>query len=191
MSKDTPRNFDSFADALRTVLLEFGVSLKTINSVFSEKDNDWEAVIKLHAILDAAITQLIVAKLGPKELAPVISLLELGDRRKGKVAFVKALNLLTSEEINFLRVVSELRNLFAHRITHLEVDLKSHLAEAPAHERKSFKDAITGEGAKKDDFVFGSPRLALVAQTAVIVLAIKIRLLELQPAQLKPNPKGL
>src|SRR5437870_3176477 len=61
-------------------------------------DDDWTFVIKAHAIMEAALNRLIVVALGGHDsLAEFVSRLDTGDRNRGKMAVIKALELLPSE----------------------------------------------------------------------------------------------
>jgi len=55
---------------------------------------DWSFVIKLHALLETAVSQLLVHALGGEELVDVFSALEMSNIKTGKLAFVKTLGLL-------------------------------------------------------------------------------------------------
>ena|SRR5437660_11669723 len=58
------------------------------------QENDWSFVIKLHALLETAVSQLLVHALGGEELVDVFSALEMSNTKTGKLAFVKTLGLL-------------------------------------------------------------------------------------------------
>lgn len=78
-------------------------------------ENDWSFVIKLHALIEAALAFVISHKLSD-EVANVISELDMNGR-KGKVAFATAaLNLIDDGEGRFLRLLSALSNRCAHGI---------------------------------------------------------------------------
>ena len=58
------------------------------------KEDDWSFVIKGHAFVEAAVSHLLVTAIGKNELSRVVSNLELGNLRTGKLAFAEALDLL-------------------------------------------------------------------------------------------------
>jgi hypothetical protein len=59
-----------------------------------EEGDDWSFVIKLHALFEAALTQMLTSQLGFPELNPVIAHIDMGHRRTGKIEFAKVLGLL-------------------------------------------------------------------------------------------------
>jgi hypothetical protein len=92
-----------------------------------EKDDDWSFVIKLHALLEAAISGLLVEVLGYQELLEVISQLEMSNNTTGKIALVKALGLLDSEYRTFIRKLSEIRNKFVHDVSNVGITLQEYV----------------------------------------------------------------
>ena len=57
-----------------------------------ETDSDWALVIKLHAYVEASLNFLLVKHFGDQRLEEVVSYLDISDRRRGKLAFKKALD---------------------------------------------------------------------------------------------------
>lgn len=80
------------------------------------EEDDWSFIIKLHALFEAALSHVIVHRLGCDALADAVSYMDMSDKRKGKVVIASALGLLVSEERGFLDILSELRNVCAHDI---------------------------------------------------------------------------
>ena len=74
------------------------------------REDDWSFVIKLHAVLEAAVTNILVEKTGYRSLQGVFSRIDMGQEGEGKLAFAKALGLLASEERRYIKQLSELRN---------------------------------------------------------------------------------
>src|SRR6266852_4096201 len=77
------------------------------------QDDDWSFVIKLHALIECAAAEQLTRTLRRKELADTFSRLALSNLKTGKLALIKALNLLPSAHIQFIRNFSELRNALA------------------------------------------------------------------------------
>jgi len=80
------------------------------------QEDDWSFVIKLHALVDGAITHLLVEELGHPEAMRPISRLSLADTRSGKLAFGAALAVLDAHDRRFVQKLSEIRNMFAHDV---------------------------------------------------------------------------
>ena len=55
------------------------------------QEDDWSFVIKLHALLEAACTQLLLFHFKEPALGRVLARLELSNKTTGKVAFLDAL----------------------------------------------------------------------------------------------------
>lgn len=83
-------------------------------------------MIKLHALLESAVSQLLVNAVARKELAEVFASLEMSNTKTGKLAFVKALELLPKAHLDFIRLLSELRNQLVHRVKNVSFDLTGH-----------------------------------------------------------------
>lgn len=79
-------------------------------------EDDWSFVIKLHALVDSAITHMLVEELGRPELLRPLSRLSLADTRSGKLAFGRELGLLDGRDRLFVQKLSEIRNSFAHDV---------------------------------------------------------------------------
>ena len=85
-------------------------------------------MIKLHALLETAVSQLLVNALARKELADVFASLEMSNTKTGKLAFVKALELVPKAHLDFIRALSELRNQLAHRVTNVSFNMTEHFS---------------------------------------------------------------
>jgi hypothetical protein len=92
------------------------------------RESDWSFVIKLHALLESAVSQLLVNALARKELADVFASLEMSNTKTGKFAFVKALDLLPKAHLDFIRELSELRNQLAHRVTNVSFNITEYFS---------------------------------------------------------------
>jgi len=79
------------------------------------KEADWSFIIQLHALIECAVAEQVTRTLKRKELADIFSRIELSNAKTGKLAFVKALNLLPAAHVQFIRSLSELRNELAHK----------------------------------------------------------------------------
>jgi hypothetical protein len=79
-------------------------------------EDDWSFVVKLHALIESASSDFITRALGRKELADVFSRIEMSRPQTGKVAFIRALNLLPVGHTKFIENLSRIRNQLAHKI---------------------------------------------------------------------------
>lgn len=104
------------------------------------KLDDWTFVVKGWALFESILELLIWSKLDhlPNEFRKVISRIDSGNMKTGKLAFAKSLNLLGPKEWRFLQSLAELRNLVAHGINHIQFDFVGHLAAQDEKIQKEF-----------------------------------------------------
>lgn len=81
-----------------------------------EGNDDWGLIVKLHAMLETALNTSIVKELSRPELESVIIRLDTSNPKIGKVAFAKALKIVSHDSSVFLQQLSELRNFCVHDI---------------------------------------------------------------------------
>jgi hypothetical protein len=104
-------------------------------------ESDWSFVIKAHAVVEAAITQLLVAATRDPRLTSVFERLPLGGRT-GKVAFVKAMGLIDDAAIRFATRLSEVRNRAVHDVRSLDFTFQDYIAGLTPDKLKSFAFGI-------------------------------------------------
>ena len=88
-------------------------------------DDDWSFVIKVHALVEAAVSSLLVYGFKNEQLSTVANALPRGNRRFGKIAFVKQLDLLSDKARAFILKLSQLRNQLAHQIENVTFSFSS------------------------------------------------------------------
>jgi len=130
------------ADEALAKFLKECLGVSPLSPIAVENDSDWTVVIRLQAYLEATLNYLIIDHFGDKRLAEVVSRMEIGDRKRGKLAFVKALDLLPSDHRSFVQKFSELRNILVHGIRNLDFDVENHLENLDAAQRKEIKNAV-------------------------------------------------
>jgi len=154
-------------------------------------EDDWSFVIKSHAFLEAALTHLLADQLGKEDLLPVFAYLETSNIRTGKLAFVKAFDLLDKGARRFIHTLSELRNDLVHEVSNVNFNFATYVSSLSDKERKEFIGAfeyalvevVQASQRQMDDrlratldrIVLTTPRLALVAGIAMIGLDIYFR----------------
>jgi hypothetical protein len=79
-------------------------------------EDDWSFIIKLHAFIEAAVTQLLSYHFAEPKLIEIFSRLEMSNPSVGKIAFLKDTELLGQEYRRYIVSLSELRNKFAHNV---------------------------------------------------------------------------
>lgn len=92
-----------------------------------KNDDDWSLVIKSHALIESACSDMLCHYFGKYELADIFSQLEMSNKRTGKIAFISALGLLSKKERRFISELSELRNLIVHNASNTVFSLQSYI----------------------------------------------------------------
>jgi hypothetical protein len=169
---------------------QLGLPAGFLRGLYDHED-DWSFVIKSHAFLEAALTHLLADHLGKEDLLPVFAYLETSNVRTGKLAFVKAFDLLDKGARRFIHTLSELRNDLVHEVSNVSFRFDTHVAQLSDKERKefigafdyAFVEVVQASQRQMDDrlrgtvdrIVLTAPRLALVAGVAMIGLDIYFR----------------
>lgn len=113
-------------------------------------EDDWSFIIKLHALLEAALTDALVVKLGHPELERVVSNLSTSSAETGKIEFALALGLIERDERRCIKHLSRLRNEVAHSIRNVSFDLKGYVNALDADQKKEFvRDFAEWGGVKR------------------------------------------
>lgn len=166
---------------------QLGLPVGFLRGLYDHED-DWSFVIKAHAFLEAALTHLLADHLGREDLLPVFAYLETSNVRTGKLAFVKAFDLLDKGARRFIHTLSELRNDLVHEVSNVGFNFAAYVSSLSDKERKEFVGAFDYAfvevvqasqrpmddrlRATLDQIVLTAPRLALVAGVAMIGLDI-------------------
>jgi hypothetical protein len=91
------------------------------------EDDDWSFIIKLHSLIEAAVTHTLIIALGDNRLEGVIAALQLGHKKTGKLAFVVALDLLHELSVKLIIKLSDLRNILVHKISNVQFNLEEYV----------------------------------------------------------------
>lgn len=97
--------------AANWLIVELAVPTEVIQNI--SKGSDWEVIIKLHALLESGLNEMLIYKLG-KDLTETVLRLETSNAKTGKVAFAKGFGMITKFQFSFIRRLSELRNILVH-----------------------------------------------------------------------------
>jgi hypothetical protein len=170
--------------------IQLGLPVGFLRELYNRED-DWSFVIKSHAFIEAALTHLLAGHLGKPDLLPVFAYLETSNTRTGKLAFVKAFDLLDKGARRFIHTLSEIRNDLVHEISNVNFTFAQHVAGMAEKERREFIGAfdyalleVVQAGrrpmdeqlrATLDRIVLQAPRLALTAGIAMISLDVYFR----------------
>ena len=114
---------------------EFGLTRNYIDRLIGE--DDWNLVIKSHTLIESAASLALALHLGKPELKEVFSHLPMSNRQQGKFAFLKAMGLMSENELKFVEALSALRNAATHNAVHLGFSLNGRLDALSAGDRQS------------------------------------------------------
>jgi hypothetical protein len=106
------------------------------------KEDDWTFVIKSHALIETAVTEMLVQHLGEIELTKIIELLPLSDNRTGKIAVARQLKLLDDKQRRFVRFFSELRNSLVHRLDNLDFTFENYISSLDTNQKRTLKESV-------------------------------------------------
>jgi len=136
MADDSLKNEEvkSFIAALSEIIEDLERELSIPAGFFvslRKEQSDWAFIVKLHALFEAAITHLLVHYFGEEQLESIFTNLQMSDMKVGKIAFINKLKLLESEDISFIRVLSEIRNQYTHMIRNINMPLTDIINRLP------------------------------------------------------------
>lgn len=137
-------------------------------------ENDWSFIIKLHALFESSISYLLTDYIGKTNLIDIFSNLELSNKKTGKIAFAKALNLLEKDERRYISFLSKLRNTLIHNIQNVNFDLQSYIAQLSTAKKNNFIKAVETsypEEEKYKKYITTNPKKA-IWHTGMYILAI-------------------
>ena len=106
-------------------------------------EDDWSMIIKSHALIEALVTELIVAKIEEPNMKTIIERLPLSDEQIGKVRIAKDYGLLAPEERTFVRRFSELRNQLVHRFENVDFNIEKYVFGLNKGQREAWQKAFT------------------------------------------------
>lgn len=118
------------------------------------KEDDWSFIIKLHALLEAVLTHLLTHTFGKPELNDIFSKLQFRGPT-GKLEYIRALNLLNKNEIEFIDELTTIRNNLVHKIENVNFDLKKNINRYSKDKLKKYAHI----------FVYSQPQLGIQAKT--------------------------
>ncbi len=128
-----------FRDTIRGLVGDLRQKGELLRGLF--KQDDWSFVIKAHALLEAAVTQLLIANVGGESLKKFIERLPLGGQF-GKIKLCEELALLSAPKRKFIRWFSELRNPLVHRLENVTFTFAKHVRRFTNDQARSWANSI-------------------------------------------------
>jgi len=110
-------------------------------------DDDLTFIVKIHALVESAVSHLLVEEINQPKLNNFITRLELNNKVSGKVALAKALDAIDKEERTTIRKLSEIRNDYVHDVLTTETSLSNWISKL---ERNKFEEYLKTFGPAED-----------------------------------------
>ncbi len=93
------------------------------DSLYNE--DDWSFVIKLHSFLEAHLSMVLAEALN-KSALDSFTHIPMSNAKFGKAVIASAIGLIPKDMETFIRALSEFRNVLAHDIRNVGMDLESY-----------------------------------------------------------------
>jgi hypothetical protein len=121
---------------VRDLQRELGIAQDFFDRLLAE--DDWSFIVKTHAVIEAAISQLLTEVVGRKELQDVFAKMPVRE----KLAFARAAGALDSADRKFIERLSELRNTCVHDVRMVGFSLLSHFEELDREKLKAWASSL-------------------------------------------------
>ncbi len=107
-----------------------------------QSEDDWTLIIKLHSLLESSCNVLLTEEFGRPEAFDAFANIQVGSTKSGKLAFIKALDLLSGKEIDFIEQLGWVRNKFAHNVANTQSSLVGLIESAHKSKRRELRKAF-------------------------------------------------
>lgn len=135
-------------------------------------ESDWSFTIKIQSLVEAALTQAILAEVHEPRLDELLGGLPILGRHS-KVAHAEALGLLSKSHSDFIKRLAKIRNAIVHRLESLSFTFPEYLASLGASDRQNTLNELLflagGPSGKAGETFARTPRLVVWAHALAIV----------------------
>jgi len=168
-------------DDINRSIKQFEKDLKVPNGFFTKllNEDDWSFVIKISALLETASTDALTKVLGYKEIEEVLTYLDYGNAKSGKIVLMEKLDIVYKNQASVLRKLLELRNKIAHRLENINFTFDEHIKGFDSGQKKSFIDIfgrnmpdiikLKSQKIEKRDFILENPKITIWLITREII----------------------
>jgi len=114
------------------------------------QEDDWSFVVKLHALLEAAMTSLLTAHFRDARLQDLLARMEVGSRAAtGKLSFASALGVLSQRDRRFVTALADLKSELTSSLGRTKFSFTAYVTALDGDGRRKFLDAFAhGLGAR-------------------------------------------
>ena len=150
------------------------------------REDDWSFVIKLNALFEAACTHVLATRLHAPQLEQSLACLNLANNKCGKIALLRELDALDTEQAAMLRMLAELRNTLVHNITNVRFSFSTYVATLNKQQLEKLVKRF-GHGLadtlqvdehilSRREFVRAYPKLALWLTAAEVIACLHLEI---------------
>ena len=93
----------------------------------------------MHALIEAAVTHLLILRFNEPKLDSIFSFLQLNNPRTGKLAFAKAAGLIDTDTERYIQRLSQLRNAFVHDVVNVNNNIKEFLDACDMNQKTEYR----------------------------------------------------
>lgn len=167
--------------------IESMMTLLGLPNGFYEKllqEDDWSFIIKLNALFEGACTEVLSSCLGTAKITEALANLEFAHSKCGKIAMLKSLDAITTQQASILRTLAELRNNLVHNISNVNFSFSNYVSSKDENQKKSFLKTLghgiqehiqfEGKSVPRNTFVEENPKLALWLTAAEVLACLHL-----------------
>jgi hypothetical protein len=156
---------------LKDVSAAFGIDPDGIATILFSASDDWSFLIKVHALMETAVSQLVATMTVDQRMKPVLEQLSR-QRLDQKMNYIKAVQILGEKEIQFIRLVGKMRNHVVHDIRNLDFTFTHYLSENVNDQRQLAQLMPSLTGARRPATQTDAhPRLSVMVGTMFVLLS--------------------
>ncbi|MFT5114770.1 MAG: hypothetical protein ACI8P9_004110 [Parasphingorhabdus sp.] len=158
-------NYQDYYKEVEEFECDLGIKVGFLESLV--KEDDWTFVIKLHALLEIVVTDLLVHAIGKLEIDKEIASLDMSV----KLDFGKSLKFVAKEERRFIKELSKLRNFLVHDAKNTSFCFENYVGRMDQNQKKAFCESIgysfdtyigpEGRKTEKFQFIGDNPKISI------------------------------
>ena len=144
---------------------------------YHSEGDDWSFVIKTQTLIESAVTNAVLSKIGENGLQKIFKSMPLVGDGASKLNFSKELDITTSAQRRFITTLASLRNQLAHNPDYGDFTFDSYISGLNNNQRKEWQQAIhwfSDSPSSKDIWAQNSLKTPkpIIYTSAIILIAI-------------------
>ena len=118
----------------------FGPSHSPLRSL--KEDDDRAFVVKMHGYVEIALNTLLAPYFNHPRLGGVLRKIDTAHEGRGKLAFVKAMDLLPADGSLFIKMLTKLRGQVVYDMKGIDLDLTKYFADLDPEAKEAWRNAL-------------------------------------------------